>query len=321
MSHSRSPPRGGYRSDHSHSPRHHPGHKSQTSPLRELSNSPPRAPPFVPIDDPVERRSLLVQLDELKHRLHHNYAENNNEINEVRRHKETEIKQILAKKDALVEESHFRIQCLKKEIEEEERKAERIREENILMQKNHSHRVGELQGQIEDSQMRLDQVKREHEDSVRRQIQQQDEEKRVLREDYEKLIDQVRQEYQATREELKDILNDRNNMVEEAKVKLSDLKKYYADEMENLKKEVDYLQESIQTSKKLNEKQNQEFEIARKTNKNLQHENYNLQKEITKLTKDSEKYSLENESLRSKIMRLDKLVYGKTKSPFKKFYN
>lgn len=190
-----------------------------------------------------------------------------------------------------------------------------------MMQKNHSHRVGEIQGQIEESQMRLDQVKREHEDAVRRQIQQQDEEKRVLREDYEKLIDQVRQEYQATREELKDILNDRNNMVEEAKVKLADLKKYYADEMDNLKKEVDYLQESIQTSKKLNEKQNQEFEIARKTNKNLQHENYNLQKEITKLTKDSEKYSLENESLRSKIMRLDKLVYGKTKSPFKKFYN
>lgn len=130
MSHSRSPPRAGFRSDRSHSPHHHhhPDHKSPTSPLRELSNSPPHAPPFVAIDDPVERRSLLVQLDELKHRLHHNYAENNNEINEVRRHKESEIQQILSKKDALVEESHFRIQCLKKEIEEEERKAERIRE-------------------------------------------------------------------------------------------------------------------------------------------------------------------------------------------------
>lgn len=86
-------------------------------------------------------------------------------------------------------------------------------------------------------------------------------------------------------------------------------------------KEVDYLQESIQTSKKLNEKQNQEFDIARKTNKNLQKENYSLQKEISNLEKQASKYEGENEDLRNKIMRLDKLVYGKTKSPFKKFYN
>lgn len=239
---------------------------------------------------------------------------------QIRTNKETEIKDILSKKDALVEESHYRIHWLKKEIEEEEHKAERIREENVLMQKNHTNKVAELQCQIESSQHRLSQVKREHEDAVRGQIHQQDDEKKLLREDYEKLIDQVRHEYQATRDELKDILNDRNTQVDEAKIKLADLKKYYSDEMENLKKEVDYLQESIQNSKKLNEKQNQEFEIARKTNKDLQNESHNLQKEITKLTKDGEKYEIENEGLRSKIMRLDKLIYGKSKSPFKKFY-
>ena len=332
LSHSRSPPREGWVSRREeHSP---PGyvvhHKSSVSPLRSHSTSPhnisprhpaPPPPAFVGVDDPVERRSLLTQLDELKNKLHFNYTENSSEVNHLRANKENEIKDILAKKDALVEESHHRIQCLKKEIEEEERKAEQIKEENLLMQKNHTNRVGDLQRQIEESQIRLDQVKHEHEESVRDQIRQQDEEKRILREDYEKLIDQVRQEYQSTREELKDILNDRNNLVEEAKNKLADLKQYYADEMDNLKKEVDHLQDSIQTSKKLNEKQNQEFEIARKTNKNLQNENYNLQKEITKLTKDAEKYEIENEALRSKIMRLDKLVYGKAKSPFKKFYS
>jgi uncharacterized protein YlxW (UPF0749 family) len=83
---------------------------------------------------------------------------------------------------------------------------------------------------------------------------------------------------------------------------------------------VDYLQDSIQSSKRLNEKQNQEFEIARKTNKNLQKENYGLQKEISNLEKQATKYDVENEDLRAKIMRLDKLVYGKTKSPYKKFY-
>lgn len=124
---------------------------------------------------------------------------------------------------------------LNKEIEEEERRAEKIREENMLMQKNHSVRVSELQNQIETSQNRLDQIKREHEEAVRTQIRQQDEEKKALREDYERLIEQVRKEYQATREELKDILNDRNGQVEQAKVKLNDLKKYYADEMETLK--------------------------------------------------------------------------------------
>lgn len=116
-------------------------------------------------------------------------------------------------------------------------------------------------------------------------------------------------------------MNDRNDQVEQAKVKLSDLKKYYADEMESLKKEVDYLQESIQTSKNLNEKQNEEFEVARKTNKNLQTENYNLQKEIGTMEKQAGKYAAENKELKSKIMRLDKLVYGKSKSAFKKFYN
>jgi myosin heavy subunit len=299
-------------------------HHFPTSPLRSLSNSPQKPPiithQFVHMDDPVERKSLLTQLDDLKHRLHHNYTENNVEINKLRGEKEYEIKDILAKKDSLVEESHYRIHCLKQQIEEEERKAERIREENMVMQKSHSIKVSDLQGQIEASQQRLEQIKREHDDAVREQIRRQDEEKRMLRDDYEKLIDQVRQEYQATREELKDILNDRNNLVEEAKSKLADLKKYYSDEMENLKREVDYLQESIQKSKQLNEKQNQEFEIARKTNKDLQNEAHNLQKEITKLTKDAERYEIENEALRSKIMRLDKLIYGKSKSPFKKFY-
>ena len=189
------------------------------------------------------------------------------------------------------------------------------------MQKNHAMRVSELQTQIEGSQGRLEQVKRDHEQGIRDQIRQQDEEKRALRDDYEKLIEQVRQEYQSTREELKDILNDRNDQVEQAKAKLSDLKKYYADEIDNLKKEVEYLQDSIQTSKKLNDKQNQEFDIAKNTNKELQKENYNLQKEITNLEKQSNKYDIENEGLRHKIQRLDKLVYGKSKSPYKKFYN
>ena len=333
MSNSRSPHRDGWGSGREEtSPRIYAPHKSPSSPLRGRSMSPhgispsvhhrvPPPPAIVTVEDPVERRSLLAQLDELKHKLHYHYGENTSEVEQLRASKENEIKDILSKKDALVEESHHRIQRLKMEIEDEERKAEQIKEENILMQKNHANRVEELQRQIESSQARLDQVKHEHEESVREQIRQQDEEKRILRDDYEKLIDQIRQEYQATREELKDILNDRNNLVEEAKNKLADLKQYYADEMDNLKKEVDHLQDSIQTSKKLNEKQNQEFDIARKTNKNLQNENYNLQREITKLTKDAEKYEIENEVLRSKIMRLDKLVYGKGKSPFKKFYN
>ena len=81
------------------------------------------------------------------------------------------------------------------------------------------------------------------------------------------------------------------------------------------------MQDSIQTSKKLNDKQNQEFEIAKQTNKELQKENYNLQKEISGLEKQSGKYESENEGLRHKIQRLDKLVYGKIKSPYKKFYN
>ncbi|CAI2371308.1 unnamed protein product [Moneuplotes crassus] len=325
VSHSRSPHR------EEISPRYLKHQKSPASPLRgrsasPIGHSPPMAPPpppreFIPIDDPVERRSLLAQLDELKSKLHHNNGEHNKEISIIKVSKENEIKDVLAKKDALVEESHHRIQCLKREIEDEERKAEQIKEESIAMQQNHANRVGELQMQIEQSQSRLDQIKHEHEDSVREQIRQQDEEKRILRDDYEKLIDQVRKEYHSTREELKDILNDRNTLVSEAKTKLADLKHYYTEEMENLKKEVDHLQNSIQTSKRLNEKQNQEFDIAKKTNKNLQNENYNLQKEITKLTKDAEKYEIENETLRSKIMRLDKLVYGKGKSPFKKFYN
>lgn len=117
-----------------------------TSPLRSLSNSPHKPPvimthQFVHMDDPVERKSLLAQLDDLKHKLHHNYAENNMEINRLRGEKEHEIKDILAKKDSLVEESHYRIHCLKQQIEEEERKAERIREENMVMQKSHAIKV------------------------------------------------------------------------------------------------------------------------------------------------------------------------------------
>lgn len=254
---SRSPPRENWRRA-SNSPQHNDHsqtRKSSSSPLRNKENmSPHIASPvsggvYLPVDDPVERRSLMVQLDELKQRLHYDYSKNADEVQQLRLEKDLELNDIMSRKDALVEESHMRIHALKREIEDEERKAERIREENVIMQKNHSMRVSELQNQIEGSQQRLEQVKRDHEDAIRDQIRQQDDEKRALREDYEKLIEQVRQEYQATREELKDILNDRNDLVEQAKVKLSDLKQHYADEIDNLKKEVEYLQDSIQTSK------------------------------------------------------------------------
>lgn len=326
---SRSPPKEAWRSNGSqYSPNMPQTHyRKSSSPLRNKENCSPRcASPIhlaqqFPVEDPMERRSLISQLDELKQRLHYDYTKDNQEINEIRREKENEMHHILSKKDALVEESHMRIQALKREIEEEERKAERIRDDNAIMQKSHTMRVVELQNQIENSQNRLEQVKREHEEAVRGQIRQQDDEKKALREDYERLIEQVRQEYQATREELKDILNDRNEQVDQAKNKLGELKQFYAEEMDNLKKEVEYLQDSIQTSKRLNEKQNQEFEIAKKTNKELQKENYSLQKEISSLEKQAKKYEIDNEGLRHKIMRLDKLVYGKSKSPYKKFYN
>lgn len=90
---------------------------------------------FVPVDDPIERRSLLAQLDELKQRLHYDYTKDNEEVQQVRRDKDIEIHDILAKKDALVEESHSRIHTLKREIEKEEERANMIRDENVLMQK------------------------------------------------------------------------------------------------------------------------------------------------------------------------------------------
>ena len=115
--------------------------KSSISPLRNKENcSPQRASPgpmtnFVPVDDPIERRSLLAQLDELKQRLHYDYTKDNEEVQQVRRDKDIEIHDILAKKDALVEESHSRIHTLKREIEKEEERANMIRDENVLMQK------------------------------------------------------------------------------------------------------------------------------------------------------------------------------------------
>ena len=108
------------------------------SPLRNKENWSPRVaspgyaqPPYVPIDDPVERRSLIAQLDELKQRLHYDYTKDNDEIQNVKQENDHEIHTILTKKDALVEESHMRIHSLKREIEEEENKAERIRQENV----------------------------------------------------------------------------------------------------------------------------------------------------------------------------------------------
>lgn len=93
-------------------------HHSPSSPLRGGSSSPHRVspghhhhhpPPFVPMDDPVERQSLLAELDDLKQKMHHKYIANSDEVNGYRANKENEIKEILAKKDALVEESHHRI--------------------------------------------------------------------------------------------------------------------------------------------------------------------------------------------------------------------
>lgn len=132
------------------------------SPLRSHSPnrmSPPSRPPHPIVQEANERRSLIHQLDDLKNKLHYDYEHDHVEINRLKQEKENDIREILTHKDALVEESHARIQKLKREIEEEERKAERTREENILMQKNHTQRVAELQSQIESSQIRLDQVK------------------------------------------------------------------------------------------------------------------------------------------------------------------
>lgn len=117
---SRSPPKEDWRSRESDSSPTGYGDykKSPISPLRPKGDSPHIASPrdrvpFVQIEDPVERRSLIAQLDDLKHRLHYDYTKDNVEISELRKNKENEIRDILHKKDALVEESHHRIQTLK----------------------------------------------------------------------------------------------------------------------------------------------------------------------------------------------------------------
>lgn len=98
---SRSPPREDWRSRDSESPNRY-GEKSPVSPLRGNDEnihkmSPGCRVPFMQIEDPVERRSLISQLDDLKHRLHYDYTKDNNEINELRRDKENEIQDILRK--------------------------------------------------------------------------------------------------------------------------------------------------------------------------------------------------------------------------------
>jgi hypothetical protein len=107
------------------------------SPLMEKQDNISNHSPVHHLNEGEDRKSLIAQLDELKHKLHYNYQQNHEEVDNMMfgKDKDEEIKQILTHKDALVEESRMKIQKLKRDIEEEEKKAERIREENILMQK------------------------------------------------------------------------------------------------------------------------------------------------------------------------------------------
>ena len=76
----------------------------------------------------------------------------------------------------------------------------------------------------------------------------------------------------------------------------------------------------VVSTEQMNKDQKQEMEIAEKTFSNMENESEQLEKELAQIERKGKKSHKENEELRGKIMKLDKLVYGKTKSPYKKFY-
>ena len=55
-------------------------------------------------------------------------------------------------------------------------------------------------------------------------------------------------------------------------------------------------------------------------NSTLLSESEHLKHELTRLESENDKTAQDNKALRAKIMRMDKLVYGKAKSPHKRFY-
>ena len=130
----------------------------------------------------------------------------------------------------------------------------------------------------------------------------------------------IRDEYNKTRDELKQILQIWEKQIQESSDELSNLKQHYSEEMESLKHEVISLQSSIKSSKSLYEQQLQEYETAQRTNQSLHSEQQQLESELSDIEKRGMRATKENEDLWEKIMKLDKLVYGKTKSPYKKFY-
>lgn len=63
-----------------------------------------------------------------------------------------------------------------------------------------------------------------------------------------------------------------------------------------------------------------EYENAWQTNESLINEQNQIETELEDIEKWGKRAKKENEELWVKIMKLDKLVYGKAKSPYKKFY-
>jgi predicted nucleic acid-binding Zn-ribbon protein len=71
----------------------------------------------------------------------------------------------------------------------------------------------------------------------------------------------------------------------------------------------------------LNEEQTREYSKAKQLSESLKNEQRDLERELTALDKKGAKAHRDNQELRSKIMKLDQLIYGKTKSPFKRLYS
>lgn len=209
---------------------------------------------------------------------------------------------------------------LQTEINTEKYRTLKLQEENHTMQKDHNQRIYEMSKKIDSGEGQLEQMKRDHEMRMQEQRNRHETERQQVKQNYEEKLVSIRADYQATREDLKRLLAEKEGEIRERQGELSDLKGSYSTEIEGLREDITTLQEGIGQSKSLQEQQEHQYSQAVEGNLQLQREQNGIEDELRDLEKMGKSTSKENKKLRDQIKKLDQLVYGKSKSPYKKFY-
>lgn len=226
-------------------------------------------------------------------------------------HTET-LAQLVKQKDSIIAETKNQVYDLKNQLSKANMKYDDLQKDYERMKFESDTQIDNLSKQIKNQIEIFDSTRNDYDSRINNVKDRYDYDRTALKQEYETLIKASRDEHNQIHEELSEVIRVKNNEIDMLRADQAEFRVSFTVRINQLEKENYDFQNCLKQSQKLSEMQMKENKklIERKTF--LGKELRILQKEITLLEQEHVKVVDQNKELRSRLEKLDKIVYGKT---------